>query len=185
MGLEVVVNEIIEEGRKEADRIEREGLQEAKAVLEDARSKAEAILDERDALARREAQRLQEQETARMEFEAKRRVLTMKRDLWQRLKKETLETLSGLDEQTRKGYLQTLIENAQQEIPQGVVHVRKEDEKLVPRDSGYDVKADLEALGGAVVEDPAGAVSLDLRFETLLDDLWPSVLKEESKRLFG
>lgn len=184
MGLEVVVNEIIEQGRKEADRIEREGLQEAKAILEDARSKAEATLDERDELAKREADRLQEQETARMEFEAKRRVLTMKRNLWQRLKKETLETLSGLDEATRKRYLQTLLENAHKEIPEGVVHVRKEDEGLVPR-SSYEVKGDLDAIGGAVVEDPEGAVSLDLRYETLLDDLWPSVLKEESKRLFG
>lgn len=185
MGLEVVVNEIIQEGRKEADRMEREGLQEAKAILEEARSKAEGILDQRKDAADKEAQRIEQQETSRAEFEAKRRVLTAKRALWERLKKETLSTLEGLDDDRRRTYLEKLLEQARKDIPEGIVHVRKQDEGLLGNTRGFDVQGDLEAIGGLVVEDPQGTVSLDLRFETLLEDLWSQVLKEESKRLFG
>jgi V/A-type H+/Na+-transporting ATPase subunit E len=184
MGLEVVVNEIIQEGQKEAQRIEREGLEEAKAILEDARSKAEGILDERQQLADKEAERIRTQEAARTEFEAKRSVLTAKRALWERLKKETLQALSQLDEDTRRDYLDRLLENARKEIPRGTIHVRKEDTGLV-KAAGFQVEGDLDGIGGLVVEDESGAVSLDLRFETLLQDLWPQVLKQESKRLFG
>lgn len=185
MGLEVVVNEIIQEGRNEADRIEREGLQEAKAILEDARSKATATLEKNEQHAEREAERIRTQETARVEFEAKRRVLTAKRALWERLKRETLDTLANLDDDRRKQYLQTLLENAKKEIPRGVVHVRDADKALVGSISGFQVQGGLDAIGGAVVEDENGEVSLDLRFESLVEDLWPQVLKQESKKLFG
>lgn len=185
MGLEVVVNEIIQEGRKEADAIEREGLEEAKAILEDARSKAQAILEKSENEAERDAERIRTQETARVEFEAKRRVLTAKRALWERLRKETLQGLAQLDDERRERYLQTLLENARKEIPQGVIHVREADKPLVGDPSGFEVQGDLEAIGGLVVEDPSGEVSLDMRFESILEDLWPQVLKEESKKLFG
>jgi len=183
MGLEVVVNEIIEEGRRKAAAIETEGLEEAKAILQEAKAKADTILSDRQAQAERDANRIRTQEAARAEFDAKKQVLVEKRALWDRLRGEALDALSSLDEGRRRQVLQRLIDRARAEIPSGVAHVRPEDVSLV---SGpYEVKGDLEARGGLVVEDETGSVSIDSRFESILDDVWPQVLKQESKILFG
>jgi vacuolar-type H+-ATPase subunit E/Vma4 len=185
MGLEVVVNEIIEEGRRQAARIEQEGLQEAKAILEEAKAKAQATLAEKDAQAARDAQRLRTQETARAEFEAKKQVLVARRALWDRLRAEALDALTGLDDAQRGRVLNTLVSQAAREIPAGTVHVRKQDAGLISAPAGLVVVGDLQAAGGLVVEDTAGSVSLDHRFESILADVWPTVLKEESGKLFG
>lgn len=183
MGLEVVVNEIIEEGRKRAAAIEKEGLEEAKAILQEAKAKSEAILSEREALAQRDAARIRTQETARADFDAKKKVLVAKRALWDRLRQEALDALTHLDETRRRELLNTLIARAEREIPSGVAHVRPEDVGLIR--GPYEVQGDLDALGGVVVEDETGSVSIDQRFESILDEVWPQVLKEESKKLFG
>lgn len=185
MGLEVVRNEIEAEGRRQAAEIEQEGLQEAKAILEEAKAKAEALLADKDAQAKRDADRIRTQETARAEFDAKKQVLVARRALWDRLRSEALDALSGLDDARRGTILNTLVTRAAQEIPEGTVHVRPEDANLVNAPAGLTVVGDLDAAGGLVVEDSAGSVSLDHRFESILADIWPTVLKEESGKLFG
>lgn len=185
MGLEVVAREIAEEGRKEAAVIEKEGLQQAKAVLEEARDKAQRLLEERRVQAEREAERIRQQERARAEFDAKKKVLVAKRALWERLRRETLAALAALPEADRKRVLRRLLERASQDVPEGSVQVRDADTALVAGQSRHRVEGGLSGVGGLVAEDPAGMVSIDLRFESLLEDLWPQVLKEESRRLFG
>lgn len=185
MGLEVVVNEIIAEGRKEAAAIEKVGLEEAKALLEEARTKADKILSERKAQAERETERIQIQETARAEFEAKKKVLVAKRALWDRLRADALSSFGNLPDDARGRILKTLLAQASKEIPEGTVHVRAADVSLVQGASAHTVVGDLDAVGGLVVEDATGSVSLDHRFESLLADIWPTVLKEESAKLFG
>jgi V/A-type H+/Na+-transporting ATPase subunit E len=184
MGLEVVVNEIVEEGRKEAAHIEKEGLLEAKAILEEARQKAEQILNERRIQAEREAERIRIQESARAEFEAKKQVLMAKRATWDRLRAEVLAGLEHLAEADRRRILTALVAEARREIPRGTLHVRAQDKALVNA-PGFQIVGDLRGVGGLIADDEGGNVSLDLTFESRLTDLWPQVLREESKRIFG
>lgn len=185
MGLEVVVNEIIEQGRQSASAIEKEGLTEAAAILAEAKQKAEKAINERATAGSRDAERLRIQEVARAEFEAKKRVLTAQRQLMDRLQDEATKALAGLPADKRRAYLEKLVARARKEIPRGTVHVTPADADLVSGLADYKVKADLDATGGLVVDDESGHISLDLRFETLLEEAWPEVLRQETKKLFA
>lgn len=185
MGLEVVVNEIIEQGRSKAQAIEKEGLQEAKEILSDAKARAEKTLAERQAAAERDAGRIRVQETARAEFEAKKEVLYAKRALLVRLKEEALEGLRTASADQRKAWLSKLVKKAEAQIPEGIVHVRSEDKDLVAGLTDLKVEGDLDAAGGLVVDSADGTMSIDYRFESLLEDAWPEVLRQESPKLFG
>lgn len=185
MGLEVVVNEIIEQGRKQANDIKVEGLEEAKAILEEARSKAEGIIADKAKDAQRDADRLKAQERARAEFEAKKKVLYAKRALWDRLRAEAEEALRTLPDATRRAHLQALLGRAEQQVGTGTAHVVAQDVEAARGLTKLTVEGDLVGLGGVVVDSAEGDLSLDLRYEALIESAWPSVLKEESKRLFG
>ncbi len=184
-GLEVVVHEIIEQGRQQAAAIEKEGLTEAKAILAEAKEKAEKSLAERETAATRDAERLRVQEIARAEFEAKKKVLTAQRGLLARLKDEANAALAGLPDDKRRAYLEKLVARAKREIPSGTIHCRAEDESIVSGLADYAVKADLTGIGGVIVDDDSGSISLDLRFESLLEEAWPAVLRSETKELFA
>lgn len=199
MGLDVVITEILEQGRGRAQEILREAEREAKTLRDDVEKRVAQEAQRAQTQAKKDAERHRLQELARAEFEAKKKVLDAQKMLWDELNAKTLEALRTLPAERTQRVLRSLAKKSKAVLPNGVVFAREAD-RWVANETGYawggaggaagssasqyrfDAK---ETVGGFLVESSDGSVVLDYRFETLLEDMWKDLMREESAALFG
>lgn len=172
MALENVVDSIRAQARKEAD----EALAQARRRAADVALRADAeahALRERKARELRDAGGLlRKREIAAAELEARRMRLSAERALLLELRKGVETRLASLPPETRARHLRALSQRA----PVGRLLVGARDRELASR-LGRDLGT-VEALGGVVVEAADGSSREDLRYETILDDVWQEHLRE-------
>lgn len=181
MGLEKVVDNIRSEGRTQASQIVSAARKEADAILADARRQAEEIRAKRAAEATAAADSLGRREAANADLEARRLRLNAERELVSSLRAEVEKRLAALPAATREAHLKALVQQAN--LPNGKVWVAKQDEAAA-RKLGLAVAGTFEGLGGVVVESPDGTTRENLRYETLLDEIWSSSLTGAAGKLF-
>jgi V/A-type H+-transporting ATPase subunit E len=175
MGLETVLDEIRQKGQQQEAQI----LQEAKAEAARITGQAEEEATKAAALRAQEtearAQAMEREIIGASEFEARRRNLSVQRELAGDLRDRILRALSDLPAAKNEEILTTLVQRARKDILKGTVHARKADLPILEK-LGY-TKGEARAMaGGFIVEDVGGDVLLDLRFEVLLDDAWKQIL---------
>jgi vacuolar-type H+-ATPase subunit E/Vma4 len=177
MGLEVVLNQIVSAGQKEESDILEQAQFERERVLQEARAKAAEVRSkgQRQTEARLEA--LRRELLSAAEFEARRRILVAKRELSEDFHKRVLAALGKLAPARNQAILTKLLTQAQQEVRQGTVHARKADLATVAK-GGYKAGRELEGAGGFQVESQDGSIGLDMRYESLLENVWKQILGE-------
>jgi V/A-type H+/Na+-transporting ATPase subunit E len=175
MGLEVVLNEILAEGQKEQSQILADAKAQAAKIAGEAETEAAGIKARiaKETSARIEA--LRNEILGASEFEARRNFLSTKRELLSDLRARVLEALSKLPAERNKAILTKLATAARKELPKGTVHARQADLEILAKD-GYTKGKATTGAGGFVIESADGQILLDLRFETLLDDVWKQIL---------
>lgn len=180
MGLEKVVSNIRSEGRAQADAVVAQARKEAAEILADARRQAEDIRAKRAAEANAQAEALAKRETASADLEARRLRLAAERELVGSIRGEVEKRLASLPEGQRVAHIQSLIRKAN--IANGRVLVSKKDEAAAKK-AGISVAGTFDGLGGVVVESPDGATRENLRYETLLDEIWATTLPQVAGKL--
>lgn len=180
MGLDKVVDNIRAEGRNQANEKIAAAKKEADAILADARRQADEIRNRRTAEATSNAEAHLKREVANAELEARRLRLTAERELMTAIRGEVEARLAQLPEKAREAHIQTLVAKAN--VPDGRVFVAKQDEKLAQK-LGLTVAGTFEGLGGVVVEAPDGSTRENLRYETLLEEIWADSLPEVASKL--
>lgn len=180
MGLEKVVANIRSEGRAQADATVAQARREAAEILADARRQADEIRAKRGSQATAEAESLSRRETASADLEARRLRLAAERELVGSIRADVEKRLAALPEAQRVAHVQALIRKAN--IANGRVLVSKKDEAAV-RKAGVNVAGTFDGLGGVVVESPDGATRENLRYETLLDEIWTTTLPQVAGKL--
>jgi vacuolar-type H+-ATPase subunit E/Vma4 len=180
MGLEKVVDNIRGEGRSSAQGTVAAARKEADAILADAQRQAADVRTKRTSEATAAAESLVKREIANADLEARRLRLAAERELMTHLRAEMEQRLRSLPEAKREAHLKALVAKANQ--PSGKIWVAKQDEKLAHK-LGLKVAGTFEGLGGVVVEAEDGATRENLRYETLLDEIWSGSLSEVSKLL--
>lgn len=180
MGLDKVVNNIRSEGRAQADATVAAARKEAQAVLADARKQADEIRAKRAAEANQAAEALAKRETASADLEARRLRLSAERELVTAIRSEVEKRLAALPEAKREAHIKTLVQQAN--VPNGKVFVAKHDEAIAKK-LGLNLGGTFDGLGGVVVESPDGATRENLRYETLLDEIWASSLPQVAGKL--
>lgn len=177
MGLETVLDEIREKGQQQETQILKEAKAEAEQITKQAQEAATKAAAQRKKDAEARSQALEREMVGASEFEARRRLLSVQRELAGDFRQRILAALAEFPAARTEEILKTLVERARKDIPKGTVHARKQDLSILEK-LGYTKGQAREMAGGFIVEGPGGHVLLDLRFEVLLDDAWKQILVE-------
>jgi len=191
MGLEAVVNEIREKGRREVEAIRAESRAEVEKILREAQDHAAAIKIAAQEEVERTASHIVNQETSAANLAVKRLLLNAQKDVLDQVYSTSLAAVGELPAEFQEKALTSLLKRAAKEVREGVVHANERDTPLVReiisrhKDfSGYTVGSPVEIPGGIIVESKDGDLQIDYSYHTLLEEVWESCLKDVSEILF-
>ena len=182
MGLEGVVQEVLDAGRREAGSIVDAAKQGALGLLAKARADGDALVRERQEEAKVAVERRRVQELARAELEAKRAVLNGQKELLDEVFRSVVEALPQLD--AGDALLRNILGSTATEWQSGKVFSSARDERTVRAAVGGAYAGTIECAGGVVIETADGRRRLDLRFETRLRDVWDEMVREVAHTLW-
>lgn len=180
MGLDKVVDNIRGEGRTQATSIVAAAKKEADAILADAKRQAAELTARRQTEASAAADAHLKREVASADLEARRLRLTAERELVASIRAEAEKRLAALPASSREAHLKALVTKAS--VSGGRVWVAKQDEPLA-RKLSLPLAGTFEGLGGVIVESTDGATRENLRYETLLDEIWNASLPQVATKL--
>ncbi|NLB00935.1 MAG: V-type ATP synthase subunit E [Methanomicrobiales archaeon] len=191
MGLDAVVNEIREKGRREVGVIQAETRTDVEGILRDAQTRAAGIKASVQEEADRAATHIVNQEASAANLVVKRQVLNAQKLLLDQVYSASLAAIGDLPAEFQEKALTALLKKAVKEIKKGVVHANKRDIPVVEEIlsqlkmfSGYTVGAPVDIPGGIIVESNDGELQIDYSYSTFLDEIWESGLKDASDILF-
>ncbi|HYY49054.1 MAG TPA: V-type ATP synthase subunit E family protein [Thermoplasmata archaeon] len=182
MGLEQVVEEILSRGQSEAEEIRRATLAEREKILADARAEGAKLLERREREAKEAADRLRVQALARAELESKKVVLSAQKGLLDDVYNKVLDKLRTTPD--RREWLQALLQSNAAEWRNGKVYANAQDAETVRKIVGASFAGTIDCVGGIVIESADGSHRTDLRFETLLADIWRDSIREVAEVLW-
>ncbi|MFA7562293.1 MAG: V-type ATP synthase subunit E family protein [Methanoculleus sp.] len=191
MGLDAVVNEIREKGRKEVGAIQTETRTDVEGILRDAQARAAGIKASVQEEVDRAVTHIVNQEASAANLVVKRQVLNAQKMLLDQVYSTSLAAIGDLPAEFQEKALTALLKRAVKEIKKGVVHANKRDIPVVEgilsqlkMFSGYTVGAPVDIPGGIIVESNDGELQIDYSYSTFLDEIWESGLKDASDILF-
>jgi V/A-type H+-transporting ATPase subunit E len=182
MGLETVIEDVLARGRSEAEEIRRATLAERERILQDARTEGAKLLAQRELEAKQATERARIQALARAELESKKIVLSAQKELLDQVYAAVLEKLPRLAE--GEGLLRSLLQAHAEEWRNGKVSSNARDAEAVKAIVGKNFGGTVECVGGVVIDSADGSRRIDLRFETLLADIWRDSIKEVAEVLW-
>jgi len=182
MGLEQVVDEILAGGRAEAEEIRQAALAEREKILESARSEGAKLREHREREAKEAAERLRIQALARAELESKKIVLSAQKELLDVVYAKVLDRLGRLAESG--DWLRKLLQANAAEWRSGKVYCNARDADTVRSIVGTNFGGTIDCVGGVLIESTDGTHRTDLRFETLLADVWRDSIREVAEVLW-
>jgi len=192
MGLEAVVEEIREKGKKEAEKIRAESKQETDKILAAAGKRAGEIKLAAEAESARQTTHIIDQEASAANLLVKRELLNTQKALLDKVYETVLIEIAGLPESFHREAIKKLLTEAQKEIPQGKIYCNKRDLAAVkavisetPEFARFKVGTPVDIDGGVLVEGEGGELQIDYSYRTFLAKVWESGLKDASDILFG
>jgi V/A-type H+-transporting ATPase subunit E len=192
MGLEVVIEEIREKGKKEEDRIRQETQAEVRSILAAAQEKAAKIKMAADQETELQTSHIMNQEVSAANLVVKRQLLNTQKDLLDQVYRAALEKIAALPQDFHRDAMKNLLSKAKAEIPQGIVHCNRRDSEILsrlissdPSLKGYAMGVPVEIEGGIIIESTDGELQIDYSYRTFLNGIWETGLKDASGILFG
>jgi len=182
MGLERVVEEILSRGRAEAEEIRKAAHAERERMLQDARAEGAKLRLQREQEAGADAERHRIQDLARAELESKKIVLAAQKELLDRVYATVLQRLASFAEHA--SIVRVLLASSQSDWRDGRVYASAGDAETVKAVVGPRFAGTIETVGGIVIESADGSRKTDLRFETLLADVWRDSVREVAEVLW-
>ncbi len=182
MSLETVVEAILKDGEAEAQAILSEARAERERMLDEARSEGAKAMAEAEERGRADAERRRVQALARAELEARKIVLAQQREALDRVYRGTLERLGGLPDHAE--FLRGVLKANEAEWRGGKVYANGRDETAVRKIVGSAFAGTIDCAGGVVIESADGTRRIDLRYESILRDVWDDAVKEVADTLW-
>lgn len=192
MGLEVVVEEIREKAQKEAGAIRNEANTEAQRILAAAAERASLIKQDAETEVLRLIQQMNAQDVSAAKLLVKRETLNAQKELLEEVFAATKTAITGLPTTFHEKVVRELLKKVVKEIKDGLVYCNSRDQQAVEAAlselktlSGYSFGGIVAIDGGIVVKSADGQLTVDLSYQTFLDEVWESGLKDASDILFG
>ena len=183
MGLENVVNDILEQAKTEVAAIEAEAQDEAAAMTDKAKNEAEKILADSKTEVEANIQRRLKQETSSAQLEIKRAALNAKKDVLDSVYQSAKEAISSLAPDKNTSMLKAILDEHGSDGTS--VYSNARDAKLVRELTDLTFMDEIDCIGGLIIENEDGSVRLDYTFDRILDDVSEQTLKPVSDILFG
>ncbi|ABS56862.1 H+-transporting two-sector ATPase, E subunit [Methanoregula boonei 6A8] len=191
MGLEAVLEEIREKGRKEADAIRAESKMDSDRILAEADQKVAGIKAEAEEASTKQAARVTAQEISAANLLVKREILNTQKGLLDEVYEGTIAEIAKLPESFHREAIKKLLTEAKKEIPKGKIHCNARDEAaakavLAEKEfSGFILGEPAHIDGGILIEGEGGELQIDYSYRTFMNKVWESGLKDASDILFG
>ncbi len=183
MTLDSVVQVVLDKGNAEADDIRAQARAERERMLAEVREEAAKNLTDTESRARQAAERRRVQELARAELEARKTALAAQKEVLDEVYQRTLARLSTLKENA--DILRALLRANQAEWKAGgKVYSTAKDESAVKGIVGSAYAGHIEGAGGVVIESADGTRRIDLRYESILRDVWDDSVREVAEILW-
>lgn len=180
MGLEQVIGEVRQDGDARAQKLLDDARARASEIVAEAEAKAHSYGEQRLAQAARDGEQVRAQVLSSAEFEARKLALTAEAQLRTQLRQSLVDGFAALPQKTRDAHVKRLLATAESVLGgSGRVWAAAQDQKAASA-GPFAWAGVLDGAGGIVVESKDGTQRLDLRYETLLGDLWRDVLREEA-----
>ena len=122
------------------------------------------------------------QDLARAELEARKIVLAGQKDALDEVYRRALERLAGLKENA--DFLRALLKANAAEWKGGQVYSNPKDAALVKGIVGSAFAGPTDCAGGVVIESADGTRRVDLRYESILRDVWDDSVREVAEILW-
>ena len=192
MGLEAVVEEIREKGKKECDRIRAESREEVEQILAAANKRVAEIKLAADEEVAKQTTHILSMEATAVNLLVKRELLNTQKTLLDQVYQSTLAELTRFPDSFHREANKKLISEVHKEIDSGTIYCCARDrdvvKKILEENSGFKGDklggaGDIE--GGILVESIDSKLQIDYSYRTFLDKVWESGLKDASDILFG
>ncbi|MDD1702629.1 MAG: V-type ATP synthase subunit E [Methanoregula sp.] len=191
MGLEAVLEEIREKGKKEAEAIRAGSRKETEQVLSVANKKAGEIKLESEGSVEKQSSRIVSQEISAANLLVKRQLLNTQKTLLDEVYETTRAEIARLPESFHREAIKNLLKEAKKEIPSGTIHCNARDvaaAKAVLTDkefSGFVLGEPVDIDGGLLIDGEGNDLQIDYSYRTFMNKVWESGLKDASDLLFG
>jgi len=192
MGLEAVVEEIREKGKKESEKIRAESKQETDRILAAAGKRAGEIKLAAEAESAKQTAHIIDQDVSAANLLVKRELLNTQKALLDKVYESILLEIAALPESFHREAIKKLLSEAKKEISKGKVYCNSRDVAVVkaaisenPEFAGFKVGSPVNIDGGILVEGDGGELQIDYSYRTFLAKVWESGLKDASDILFG
>jgi len=192
MGLEAVVEEIREKGKKESEKIRAESKQETDRILAAAGKRAGEIKLAAEAESAKQTAHIIDQDVSAANLLVKRELLNTQKALLDEVYESILLEIAALPESFHREAIKKLLSEAKKEISKGKVYCNSRDVAVVkaaisenPEFAGFKVGSPVNIDGGILVEGDGGELQIDYSYRTFLAKVWESGLKDASDILFG
>jgi len=192
MGLEAVVEEIREKGRKEAEKIRAESKQNTDTILAAAGRRGGEIKLAAEAESAKQSAHIIDQEVSAANLLVKRELLNTQKDLLDEVYETVVSEIAALPESFHREAIKKLLSEAKKEIKKGKIYCNSRDVAVVkaaisenPEFAGFKVGSPVNIDGGILVEGDGGELQIDYSYRTFLAKVWESGLKDASDILFG
>ncbi len=183
MALDTVIQAIQAKGKAEVDEILAQARAERERTLSEVRAEAQNSLADAEERAKQAAERKRVQELARAELEARKTVLAAQKDTLDEVYQHALARLASLKENPE--FLRALLKANESEWKAGgKVYSNARDEAVVKGLVGRSYAGHIDASGGLVIESADGTRRVDLRYESILRDVWNDSVREVAEVLW-
>ncbi len=192
MGLEAVVEDIREKGKKEAEKVRAESKQETDQILSAVDKRVKEIKLSADTESEKQTAHIIGQEASAANLLVKRELLNAQKSLLDTVYESTRAEIASLPGSFHREAIKKLLSEAKKEIPRGIISCNARDipsAKAIiaenPEFAGFRLGDPVNIDGGILVESEEGGLQIDYSYRTFLAKVWESGLKDASDILFG
>jgi len=187
MSLDKLAEKIVAAADSEADSIISAAQEEAKSIKAVAKKEAAAIVEQLKQEAEKEAAQLGTEMSAAARQHNQKHILIAKREELDATWQAILDMVGSASMKGRGKLLKSLLAEASIQGDKSMVlrPVTLDRKALKDLDSKFKFGDEIDGLGGFLLEADGGAVSLDFRFESRLQDAWNDNLASVTETLFS
>lgn len=179
------VDEVVEKATEKANTLLREAYTDADAANAAVQNRIEEMRAEYGRKLYDDIERIRRESENSASNAVDARIEGVRSERLSALKERFLSSVRNADEQTKRGWLSSLIEGSAADLGVGILHIRKEDESLARELTSFDVRSDLLGSGGVIAESADGTVLLDFTLEALAESYWQASMSDILGLLFG
>lgn len=191
MGLEAVLEEIREKGRKEAEAIRAESKADSDRILAEANRKVGEIKTATEEASAKQAARIVAQDVSAANLLVKRELLNTQKALLDEVYESTRAEIAKLPESFHREAIKKLLIEAKKELKKGSIHCNARDvaaAKAVLAEAefaGFTLGEPVDIDGGILIDGEGNELQIDYSYRTFMNKVWESGLKDASDILFG